>query len=140
MRLPYFENPSTSFSVSLMMHFRMRVHILQTHFVDISYILTNTRIVFFSPVCDRKISRALGLTGLGFLGGSCFSARWGGELVDGLNALTIFIVQIVPEDKKIRSEIRAYSRRKHHMEYMVYMFLCPQEGVVYTDNTKARGC
>ncbi len=25
------------------------------------------------------------------------------------------------------------------MEYMVYMFLCPQGDTVYTDNTKLRG-
>jgi hypothetical protein len=63
-----------------MPHFRMRVHIPQTRFIDISYLLANSRIVFFSTVCNRKISKSLGLTGLGFLGGSSFSAKWGASL------------------------------------------------------------
>jgi hypothetical protein len=67
------------------------------------------------------------------------SHQVGSDLVDGLDALAVHIVKTVLEKKVIRSESRAYYTRKNHMEDIDDMFLCPQGGTLYTDNTKVRG-
>jgi len=75
--------------------------------------------VFFSTECIRQISTSLGLTGRGFLGGC------------GLSTRGACIVKITYQPKQ-----------KDHMEslfHMVYLFLCPQGGALYTDNGKLRG-
>ena len=92
MVVPYF---TTEEAVSFFLNV---VKIFPTLTYERLHLSANSWMVVISTVWNLFISTFLGSIGLGFLGGSGFSARRG-ELVVGLNTIGIHIGPIVPEIK-----------------------------------------